>query len=175
MKILNLPSAYLSLTICLTLIILGTFEAKAQTIDRHVFGSGGGSILSDNGMLLSYHMGEAVAFTIMGPTGRLNQGFIQSDALLSTSVPNLTSTTTYRYFPNPATRDLFIQCESCRIHQWSLYNAQGQLIMSSTGEVHGMSEIGIDVSSLTPGLYLITILDGSKDLTSRTHLKFLKI
>jgi len=173
-NIFNMKSYHFSIAALFILLVLPGFNLGAQSIDRQVFGSGGGAILADDGVQMDYHMGEAVASTVLGTNTRLNQGFIQSDAIITTSLREIV-TREYSWYPNPTSDELFIQCASCDIRQWSIYNAQGQLMQTSGSETHWGAQLGINVSHLSPGLYLISILDGHTDNSFGTHLKFIKI
>ena len=84
-----------------------------------------------------------------------------------------TRTTGIGIFPNPATTDLtisFATQDETNV-KIEFFNVLGDLISTDTYSNFSDSNITIDISSYTPGLYLLKLTLGEKEFTRRVVIE----
>jgi hypothetical protein len=96
----------------------------------------------------------------------------QVDGLIDNTVPvniseSLTSPYTIKVFPNPASEMVTIESNSNSKNQLSLYNSSGELILSKTFR----RKYTVDVSEMTEGIYLISVVSEFVSFTEKVILK----
>jgi hypothetical protein len=64
-----------------------------------------------------------------------------------------------KVFPNPAADVLWVECGGPLISQISILNLHGKVVLSSENNP-GSEKIGMDVSQLMPGLYIVNVRSG---------------
>lgn len=127
----------------------------AQDTSPQVFGTLGSTIGATE-YSMSYQLGEAIASTLSHDVGIMNQGFIQSELLIttSTSSPVQRSLTLY---PNPTTAEIYITGFNQESGFWSLHDATGRLHASGIYDHHSFAlEHRIHVAHLPPGFYILS-------------------
>ncbi len=148
--------------------LLLTYVAKGQSDifpERQVIASGG-TYFQVSGNSLSYTIGEPVTTTLAGYQGTvfLTQGFQQPDSLSLVSVdqPHLTQLS-YRVFPNPSSRWVFVELSSevpLKL-TLSLFDAKGKAtnVASQNLQVIGEVQTKVDLSGLPYGIYMLRLFD----------------
>jgi len=69
---------------------------------------------------------------------------------------------TFMIYPNPAASELRIQNAALRIDRVQIYNTLGETIFSQKPEARSQKQIYIDVSALSPGMYVAELKTGEK-------------
>jgi hypothetical protein len=88
------------------------------------------------------------------------------DQVLVTGVNDVDENKPYVIFPNPVTDMLQIQYKNVvkRPIQFTVYNSLGKAVLE---EYISARDTGVDVSSLSPGIYILQMLDDSETLSAR--------
>lgn len=155
-------------TILLTLIFGTTISISAQSIERQVLGSTGGTF-SSSSITVTSTVGETAVATFSGSL-TLTQGYQQADTNNSTSIHEITVKASYSLYPNPTTgkSNLAITTENSNAEiQILIYSAAGKLI--STGNqslIAGTtSRVELDLSIQAAGVYFIKIKDANNHIS----------
>jgi len=127
----------------------------AQTTDPQVFGTLG-STIDASGYSMAYQIGETVASTLFHGEGIINQGFIQSELLISTST-SFPVHMSLAIYPNPTVEEIYIRGFGQEGGFWSVYDGIGRLYSSGTFDHHSFSsDYRIPIAHLPPGFYILT-------------------
>ncbi len=87
------------------------------------------------------------------------------DADAKKSVPG------FNIYPNPATNQLFIRASSgAPATQFTITSAPGQTMISRSLTFEGQSVVGVNISSLSPGIYFLQ-LSNERTRTTATFIK----
>ncbi|MGC4059166.1 MAG: T9SS type A sorting domain-containing protein [Chitinophagaceae bacterium] len=131
----------------------------AQSVDRQVTGSSGGSFTGSS-ISVDYTVGEAVTNTGIAGTFTLSQGFQQTGDN-SSSVREQLINASYRLFPNPANDriTLSVSADASYSLSISLVNATGQRIFSDEQPqlVQRQYTRSIPLTDLPAGIYFVNI------------------
>lgn len=145
--------------LCTLAALLCSGLAFAQSLDRQVMGSSGGSF-SGSSMSVDYTVGEAVTNTGVAGTFTLSQGFQQAGDN-SSSVREQLINASYRLFPNPANDriTLSVSADVSFSLTVSLVNATGQRIFSDEQPqtVQRQYTRSIPLTDLPSGIYFLNL------------------
>lgn len=141
-----------------------TFGFSAQSLDRQLIGSAGGSFLATN-IDLSFSVGEAVTQTFTTGSVIVTQGFQQSIAgTPPVSTQELSLDNDFSYYPNPVTNALFLKFgnrDSDLDLDIRVFDLKGNLLYQKSEDVkQGFGRtIELDMSQLSMGSYILNIKD----------------
>ena len=138
----------------LLLLALSFNSLNAQTAVSSTGGDASGS-----GGSASYTVGQVVYTTATGTTGSVAQG-VQQPYEVSITVGVEEKTIGLAAFPNPTTDQLNLSVAGFTNQQYSyqLYDAAGKLVKS---DKVSSSATSINTQALTPGIYLLSVLDNN--------------
>lgn len=142
-----------SLILCI--VLLSTLQLAAQSIERQVFGTAGGSAQC-NGISLDWTVGDNVVQTTTStPDYTLTQGFQQAGRYTVTAIetPDAAGVSV---FPNPVAHQLFVSNPDAQQLQYALFSGNGTLLGSGTTQ---STQQAIDCSALSPGIYILKVVD----------------
>lgn len=145
------------IVICL---LLTGYVVTAQSIERQVIGSTGGTVAAGS-VLITSTIGECAVTTLSG-TLTLTQGYQQANDSALVSLSEIAIRATYSLFPNPTSGISTLEITtkklntSMNIEVYSLagklISTQGILITAGT-----KSAIELNLTSQANGVYLVTI------------------
>lgn len=145
------------------LLTLTLSSLSAQSLERQVIGSGGGThYRSDSAVLLNFQTGETVVETMISGAFALTQGFEQPDSLQSASeVVDIT----YTFYPNPVTELAQLRIVSPVDVQLTLKitDLNGKVFWEKQIDLKAGAErtIRLPVQDLATGYYLLYFYDPS--------------
>lgn len=144
-------------TLTLAIIALSAVSAAAQSIERQVIASGGGSF--SGSMLVDWTIGETVVATATTGSVILTQGFQQPpSASLNTKSPDAAG---IKAWPNPSPGMVTLAWEQMPGDAAiQLYNATGALVYS--GNWLQGEQLNMDLGACMPGVYSLRIVSGDK-------------
>ena len=143
----------------LLLLAISCGSLNAQTA---VVATGGDA--SGSGGSANYTVGQVVYTTIIGTEGSLSQGVQQTYKLIITTSNGIDEKNhrliSLSAYPNPAKDQLNLGVEGFTNQQYiyQMYNASGKLVKSDK-VLSGTTSI--NVQQLTPGVYLLSVLDNN--------------
>lgn len=144
----------------LLILLVAALTATAQSIERQVVASAGGSFTA-SGSQLTLTVGEAVIDDGASGTIELTQGFLQGMATASTDVRDMEATLAYTIHPNPATTRVAVSLEDAgalsddvRIE---VVDATGRTVRSRSVTT---ARTDIDVRGLDAGTYTVVLRAG---------------
>ncbi|MFN0032888.1 MAG: T9SS type A sorting domain-containing protein [Flavobacteriales bacterium] len=151
-------------TMCCTRVIHvdegGTYQAGPFAYGSLYLKSGATYDALDNtGVYVAYEEGA----TILNYSGTpmLCDDISFPEANCTTQVANNETQPALNVYPNPCTSTLVIEMpEGYQLQTITLYDHTGKLIMQST-PAQGLSKITMDVSTITPGLYMYSMIDNT--------------
>jgi hypothetical protein len=166
-----------SITILMAAFLLSGIVARAQSIERYVIASTGGSYYDLVNFEMDYTVGEIAVITLSDASNYLTQGFQQPFVDPGVSVnENLFTDFNISYFPNPTSENLTLNISNAgdREFKVELFDVLGQRITTQTGIAgyNGTASISIDMQNCATGNYYLRISNGN-DLVK--NLKILKI
>lgn len=139
---------------------------------QHVIAASGGEVKSSN-YSVTYTVGEVATQTFTGGGFIINQGF-QQPTYIVTSIADNSLLMDVKIFPNPTTGILhteIAQSSDARL-MIRLYDIKGQLIMEKEESlVNGQGRFDLDLTRLTPGIFILKILSKEKPLKVMQILK----
>jgi hypothetical protein len=162
--------------IILLAMIASSFGLSAQTLERYVIASAGGSYYDGVNMQMDFTAGELVITTVSNVSNILTQGFQQpfTNAVVAIA-ENQDDPIHVAMFPNPFYDELNIEIGNAKE---SNYHAQildilGQLIMEETTSAgfDGKTIMHFDAKNLAPGTYFIRVMHDQKVLLTRKAVK----
>jgi hypothetical protein len=138
----------------LLLLAISCGSLNAQT---SVTATGGDA--SGSGGSASYTVGQVVYTTATGTTGSVAQG-VQQPYEISITVGVEEKTIGLAAFPNPTKDQLNLSVAGFTTQQYiyQLYDASGKLVKS---DKVSSSTTSINTQALTPGVYLLSVLDNN--------------
>lgn len=160
--------------IILSLAFALPLAASAQSADRQVLGSSGGSY-SGTTLQADYTAGEVVTISGSSGTFSVHQGFQQNDANTS-GIKEQNISVNYTLYPNPAqdliTLSLTVQ-KSIEL-KISLTNSIGQVISADqkAEKINASYKREISLIALASGVYFINLFDDKNALLH--SIKFIK-
>lgn len=158
----------------LSLLILSS-AARAQSADRQVLGSSGGSY-SGAALAADYTTGEVATQTGSSGSFVLSQGF-QQPGSNGTGISDAAPVTVdWKLYPNPAGNSIILELNSSTLAslQFSLSSVTGQLLRQQTEfvSINGGRKQNIDLSGLAAGIYFVNLY--SKDGEPLQSIRFQK-
>ena len=88
-----------------------------------------------------------------------------SNPLVITGINEITSTSDFNFWPNPASDNLNIEFKTDGIHKISLLNSVGQIVFTSM--VNGIIQTSIPLNAVSKGLYYLQVNSGTSILTHK--------
>jgi hypothetical protein len=163
------------LTILMFIIALSS-GLFAQSAERYVISTCGGSYFDGINTAIDYTTGELMITTLSNGSNILTQGFQQPFFNKFVSVPEVPDNNLQVIlFPNPATDHLNITIshasdQHCRV---CIYDMLGQLLKDEYSEAGsgGNINMNIDLQSLATGDYFVRIMQNSKIITTQKIIK----
>ncbi len=152
-----------------SVLIVGFFTTKAQSLEPTVIASDGGFSVVTGGSL-SWTIGEPISETYNASGNFLTQGFQQPSIMLvsandPTVIPDLF------VYPNPASSELFIDPKDLGTGMYSvqLFDLLGNLISSNefTRSAGVSSPWSLSLLDLSNGMYMIRIASSSFEFSTR--------
>ena len=146
---------------------LVTAASFGQSIHRAVFNSIGANIGSNGQTKMILSVGEPIIGIAQGSGVVLGQGFLGGDikkTTPTTGVENITADNAEVY-PNPFIKTVKIKSDIENL-QVAVYNTMGQEVYNGTYQNEG-----IDLSNLTPGLYMVHAMSNDKLISNTKILK----
>lgn len=159
---------FLSIAFIMPLIV------SAQSADRQVIGSAGGSY-NGTSLQADYTAGEVVTISGISGTFTVNQGFQQNEANTS-AIRRQDLLVNYNLFPNPA-QDLVTLSLNTKENielRISLTNSIGQVISADqkAEKINTSYKREISLNALASGVYFLNLFNNKNDLLH--SIKFIK-
>lgn len=154
-------------TIITIILFLGYNITSAQSIERAVIGSTGGTVTAST-VIITSTVGEVAVASYSG-TLTLTQGYQQSNSQ-SVSVKEIIVKATFSLFPNPTTQNAKLEIiteNASASAKIELYSSRGKLISSQViNLIAGIkSTTKINLSSQAAGVYFVKIKDSQSKLS----------
>jgi hypothetical protein len=148
-------------------IILPAVFLQAQSIERYVISSSGGSYYNGIDTEMDYTAGEIAVTTISNLNNTLTQGFQQPFSLQWVAVEeNAADPSQVFYFPNPVTDELTVSIQNAKNGNYKvmLFDILGQLVCKDNivAGFDDTAKLNINCLNLTSGNYYIRILHEEK-------------
>ena len=157
-RIINIKKMKSLITLIIAMISL---SLSAQTIERQVIGSTGGTA-TGGGIVMTSTLGEVAVSTSSTASIVQTQGYQQAIDSNSVSIAEIENTAKMKLYPNPTTNSakLEITANFNSATTIAVYSIDGKLISSnSLALTSGIeSSIQIDVSNQASGIYMIRII-----------------
>jgi hypothetical protein len=162
--------------IILLFVIVISSGLFAQSAERYVISTCGGSYFDGINMAIDYTTGELMITTLNNGSSILTQGFQQPFINHYISVPEVPDNNMQVIlFPNPAIDHLNIiishaSDQHCRV---CIYDMLGQLLKDEYSEAGsgGNINMNIDLHNLATGNYFVRILQNHKIITTQKIVK----
>lgn len=160
--------------ILIILAIIGSSSLFAQSIERQVLGSTGGTATAGS-VIVTSTVGEMAVTTGTSTSIILTEGFQQSNSTSSISIEELEIIADYKLFPNPTTdmATLIITANDINTKATvQLYSLAGQLISTQLLNLTSGAEskLKLDVSNQAAGAYFVRITDSNSSLSKSMRL-----
>jgi hypothetical protein len=160
----------------LSVMIISSCCLFAQTMDRYVIGSAGGSFTDGVSFQVDYTVGEIVIATVGNGTNILTQGFHQPEAnTLVAIAENPEDPLQAEMFPNPFVEDFSVILSHGKDHNYhvQLIDILGRVIRqeNSYPGFDGKERVYFNVHDIATGTYFIRILNDEKVLMTRKAVK----
>jgi hypothetical protein len=156
----------------LVLSLLMAAFGSAQTLDRQVIGTTGGSATS-SGVTLDYTVGEVVTATAVSGTLILTQGFQQPSTQAPSSAPPVAISLNYSLYPNPTNNwiNFDLQTEVPLLFGLRLVDALGRFVsdQAPTPLPAGQHTFRFDLRPLPAGTYFLQLYTPDGQWTSTLH------
>jgi hypothetical protein len=148
----------------------------AQSLERYVISSAGGSYFDGMSFQMDYTTGELVVNTLSNGSNIMTQGFQQPFVNTVVVVAENTSDPIIaELFPNPVYDQLNILISNAKEenYQVMLYDILGQLIMEeqANADFDGKTRIYFNTSGLATGSYYIRVMHEREILVTRKLIK----
>ncbi len=156
-----------------SLLAIAAITINAQSIEKQVIGSSGGTF-SNATLEITSTTGESTIETFVSGTIILTQGYQQAE-VVTTSIEELEITANYKLYPNPTVGNATLELETQNADtQVSIliYSIDGKQIYSkSVGLLSGVKSIvSFDLSNQANGVYYINILNSKSELSEVIQL-----
>jgi hypothetical protein len=149
------------------IISIMTAASYGQSLQRVVFNSTGGYIGTAGSIQMILSVGEPIIGVSETPDIGLAQGFLGgSKTIVATpsGIENIVSENATIY-PNPFSKYIKINSDIDNIHV-SVFNTMGQEVYNG-----GYEKSGLDLSHLTPGIYMVHATANEKTISNTKLLK----
>lgn len=141
-------------------MLFGTLSMQAQSIERQVIGSTGGTASAGN-IEVSSTTGEIAVSTQTSPSIILTEGYHQANDTNLVSVTEIESITEMKLYPNPTRTSSFLQisANTDNLVSVSVYSAQGKLVSNKSFQLSAgkQSTIELDITTQASGVYFVKI------------------
>ena len=158
------------LTLILTTI---TINLSAQSIERQVIGSTGGTATTGS-IIVTSTIGEVAVSTSSTASIIQTQGYQQAADSSSVSIAEIENIAKMRLYPNPTTNSAKLEITSNfnSATTIAVYSMDGKLISSNSLALQSgiESSIQLDVSSQASGIYMIRIIGEDKSFLETMRL-----
>lgn len=148
--------------------------AAAQSADRQVIGSSGGSYSSPIADI-DYTVGETITASGSSGTFSINQGF-QQPAENSSAIAEQKILVDFSLFPNPAQNLISLQLNSTKALELniSMTNAMGQKLLTNetVAKINNYYRHDFPIQTLASGIYFINLIDTKNQLVQ--SIRFIK-
>ncbi len=149
----------------LSAVFVMALGANAQSLERQVIGSTGGSF--SGAVQVDWTVGETVIATATAGSVILTQGFQQPPAVPN-AVKNINVNSNVTAYPNPSGSLVNVEWKNTAFTgSLALYDATGRMVWNSS--LSKISATQIDLSTFAPGVYTLQLL-GSDNQTSVLRL-----
>jgi len=146
-----------------------SFYSSAQSLERQVIGSTGGTSITSS-LIVTSTVGEVAIATLASSSTILTQGYQQAVIGNSISVNEIENITKMTLFPNPTTNNSKLEITAGQSSQVTvaIYSAQGKLIENNTLALEAgvQSSVQLNVANQASGVYFVRITD--ENLTMKT-------
>lgn len=149
--------------LAISLVFFATFTLNAQSIERQVIGSVGGSF---NGTVqIDWTVGEVAVATATSGSVILTQGF-QQPPPIPNAVKTVNQLKGVSAFPNPTIGEVKLRAMGLTGNAIiQVHDATGKLIYSSTWNT--LTESNINLSNNASGLYTVSVVKNTKTAVFR--------
>ncbi len=147
------------------LMLYGTAQSAAQTLDRQVIGTSGQQYVTA-AATMDFTIGEPITATLTGQNGIATQGFHQGTISI-TSVRETLSWTELSVYPNPTTDRLTIST-AIENALWQLHTLDGKIVTSGA---LNLGSTTVDVTALAQATYMLTITTPSQRVNTYRIVK----
>lgn len=151
-------------------LCFATLFSQAQTIERQVVGSTGGTATSGN-IIVTSTVGELAVSTQTSTNIILTEGYQQASDTNLISVKEIESITVMKLYPNPTrtSSNLEITANKDNVVAVTIYSAQGKLIKNSSFQLSAgkQSTIELDITNQASGVYFVK-LTGENNAFNKT-------
>jgi len=173
-KLFSMPIRIL--TFLILIVTMTVVPVKGQYLSP-VLLSSSGSTFHTTDITISWSLGELAVSTVRSNEWMLTQGFHQPPLVEEpNSIGKKTETgLSVSVFPNPCRNRIFITCKGISYHtiRYQIHTIQNRLVCSnSISTVSGSEPFEIPVNHLTPGLYILNIMQPG---TLPVRIKFIKL
>ena len=149
-------------TLNLLILLVAALTATAQSIERQVIATAGGSF-SAGGTQLTTTVGEAVIDDGAAGTVELTQGFLQGTTGTATATRDAPAELAYTIHPNPATDRVTVSIDDAHTLgdqvRMNLVDATGRTVRSTSVRT---ARTELDVRSLDVGTYTVVLRAGAE-------------
>ncbi|MEI6489153.1 MAG: T9SS type A sorting domain-containing protein [Bacteroidota bacterium] len=139
----------------------------SQSICRSIISPYGNSSFNASGNLTAT-LGETMVTTYFSSNSILTQGFEQPDTLLTTSISDISSSLSFKSYPNPTHDFVYIEgnnSDAKNIIRISDVSGR-QLVMIENASLNKNNITKIDFRTYEKGVYFLTLLDISGEIKS---------
>jgi hypothetical protein len=148
----------------------------AQSIERYVISSCGGSYFDGSSVSLDYTAGEFAITTISNSTNIMTQGFHQPFINYYVSVQeNSGNQVQVDIYPNPVVDQLYIEVSNAKDEDLRIcmYDILGQLVVdeSAKSDMTGMIRANFNMTDLSTGNYFVRVMQGKEVITTKKIIK----
>jgi hypothetical protein len=150
----------------ISVIIFSSFVAKAQKIEQQIINSTG-SVFSNNGISVSFSVGEPCISTLLSTGNNVTQGFIQP---IKSDVPTALKEyihldDNFMLYPNPTEGSINLTIND-GITILKRIDNDGRLLLSKMPNSNS-----IDISTLSDGIYWIRPISDDKQFSLKKIVK----
>jgi len=159
--------------ILIILALIGSSSLFAQSIERQVIGSTGGTATAGS-LTVTSTVGEMAVTTGTSSNIILTQGFQQASST-TVSIEELGIKADYNLFPNPTTNIATLAIKAENINSTAtvqVFSLAGKLISTQSLSLSSgiESKLRLDVSNQAAGAYLVRITDSNSSLSKSMRL-----
>lgn len=148
----------------LVALVLSSFTS---VMAQDNFASAGGDVSNSNGSE-AFSIGLVVYTEIKGPGGSANQGIQHAFEIYQIGITEQTTDQLLKVFPNPTSDQVMISTNKNDNKSYILYNALGAVVAKQNLQSPNTL---IEMSTLEPGIYILTILEANTTLKTYKIIK----
>jgi hypothetical protein len=149
------------------LIMSLTFGLRAQSIERYVIGSAGGTYFNGIDFEMDYTVGEIAITTISNTSNTLTQGFQQPYGLTWVAVQEYSDNPSdIILYPNPIVDQLNISIQNAQtgVYRVMIFDVLGQLLVDdkTSAGFDGTAQLNVNFDRYATGNYFVRIMHEQK-------------